>query len=93
LFTIENYEDRLRHVSAGLEVDFLLKIPKHCLSPGAYTIDIGLNSGIQLGLDHIPNAIKFEVVGKPNEVFYGSRTNTGGRLPASWQAKIISNKV
>jgi lipopolysaccharide transport system ATP-binding protein len=93
LFTIENYEDRLRHISAGEEVDFLLKIPNHCLSPGVYTIDIGLNSGIQLGLDHIPNAIKFEVVGKPNEVFYGSRSNTGVRLPASWQAKIISNKV
>jgi lipopolysaccharide transport system ATP-binding protein len=90
LFTVEAYENRIRKVSAGDRIHFILKIPNHCLAPGIYTIDVGLNSGIQLGLDHIPSALKFEVVAKHNEVFYGSRANAGIRLPAIWQSQIFS---
>ena len=51
-----------RHESPGEEVRFEIEIPDLPVSPGIYSLDLGIRSGDMHQLDYMPGAVQMEVV-------------------------------
>jgi lipopolysaccharide transport system ATP-binding protein len=84
LLTVEAYQQSIPRIHAGQSARALVVIPETGLAPGTYTLSVGVNAGIDLGLDYVQNVLVFEVVPRPDETFYGARPGMGLRPRADW---------
>jgi hypothetical protein len=67
-----------------------ITIPDCGLRPGAYAVTLGINSGINECIDHLPEALSFEIVAGTANLMQAGRTNLGLCLSAKWELEISS---
>lgn len=79
-----------RHkISRGEQVRFEIEIPDLPVSPGIYSLDLGIRSGDMHQLDYMPGAVQMEVVPGANTPPFIIRQGAGIRLPST--SRIVSD--
>ncbi|HEY8966642.1 MAG TPA: ABC transporter ATP-binding protein [Candidatus Methylacidiphilales bacterium] len=71
---------------AGERGTFRVTIPAPCLPPGVYQLKVHALSGLQVFLDLLPEAMRFEVSATPESDYWAQTfRNEGLRLPSRWE--------
>ncbi len=86
ILTIENLDYISRNIKHDKIIKTLISLPNPGLSPGMYTISVGMrNLNHKKALGYIPDAIKFEVENTPETLMISNQPELGLRPPSNWE--------
>ncbi|HVU38135.1 MAG TPA: ABC transporter ATP-binding protein [Opitutales bacterium] len=88
LFTIEGDKAPVPEVHPQQVISARVEIPLSGLRTGFYSVTIGINSGTTESLDHIREALTFEVLANPADMIQAERSHLGLYLPSKWTIEL-----
>jgi lipopolysaccharide transport system ATP-binding protein len=88
LFTIEGDKAPIPEVHPQQIISAQVEIPQSGLRAGFYSVTVGINSGTVESLDHVSEALTFEVTANPQDMIQSERPHLGLYLSSSWKTEI-----